>query len=96
MSSQEDEFLLVTEIAAQYGVSIRTVERWVAQGLPAQKATQEQLLGLLAARRLKGWPPKGVWVIRHEHLSQIAGIRKPVGYPKGKPRSAAARSVQGQ
>jgi hypothetical protein len=94
MSSYEDELLLVTEIAEQYGVSLRTVERWVEQGLPAEKATQEQLLGFLATGRLKGWPPKGVWVIKREQLSQIAAIRKRVGYPRGKPRSAAARAVQ--
>ena len=63
MRSTEDELLLVTEVAALYGVSVRTVERWVEQGLPAEIATEEQLLGLLAHKRVKGWPPKGVWVI---------------------------------
>jgi phage terminase Nu1 subunit (DNA packaging protein) len=66
MHSHEDDLLLVTEVAEQYGVSVRTVERWVEQGLPAQKATNEQLLALLAQKRLKGWPPKGVWVIAGE------------------------------
>jgi phage terminase Nu1 subunit (DNA packaging protein) len=54
MRSQEDELLLVTEVAEQYGVCVRTVERWVEQGLPAQKASEEQLLGLLAQKRFCG------------------------------------------
>ena len=54
MHSPEDELLLVAEGAALYGVSVRTVERWVEQGLPAQKATNEQLLALLAQKRFCG------------------------------------------
>lgn len=94
MHSTEDELLLVTEVAEQYGVSVRTVERWVEQGLPAQKATEEQLLALLASQRLKGWPPKGVWVIPRESLRQLEAIRKPVGYPKGKARKKATPSTE--
>jgi hypothetical protein len=90
------DLLLITEMAERYGVSVRTVERWVEQGVPAQKATDEQLLALLAAKRLKGWPPKGVWLIRREHLDQVEQVRKPVGYPKGKPRKAVAESGEGQ
>jgi hypothetical protein len=96
MSSDLHDLLLLSEVAEHYGVSVRTVERWVEQGVPAQKATEEQLLRLLAAKRLKGWPPKGVWLIHSEHLNQIEQIRRPVGYPKGKPRKAGAESVEGQ
>jgi hypothetical protein len=94
MSSTEDELLLVTEVAEQYGVSVRTVERWVELGLPAQKATEEQLLGLLASQRVKGWPPKGVWVIPRESLSRVEEIRKPVGYPRGKSRKRVTPSTE--
>ncbi len=75
------------------------MRRWnalVEQGLPAQKATEEQLFALLANKRLKGWPPKSVWLIQREHLDQIEQIRKPVSYPKGKPRKAAAPSGEEQ
>jgi hypothetical protein len=54
------------------------------------------LLALLANQRLKGWPPKGVWLIGREQLDQIEQIRKPVGYPKGKLRKAVAQSGEGQ
>src|SRR5712691_4102872 len=86
MSTEDHDLLLVTEIAKQYRVSERTVERWIERGLDATKATDEQLLQLLRSKRLKGLPPKGVWLIQRSDLGQIERVRKPVGYPAGKPR----------
>ncbi len=82
----EPDLLVVAEVAERYAVSERTVERWIEKGLPAAKATDEQLLHLLRAKRLQGLPPKGVWVIPRSSLGQVEDIRKKVGYPKGKPR----------
>jgi transposase len=82
----EPDHLVVAEIAERYAVSERTVERWIEKGLPAAKATDEQLLYLLRTKRLRGLPPKGVWLIPRSGLSRIEDIRKKVGYPKGKPR----------
>jgi hypothetical protein len=87
MSLDVNEVLTTAEVAQQYQVSERTVERWVERGLAAQKATEEQLWQLLREKRLKGLPPKGVWLIERSGLSHLASIRKPVGYPKGKARS---------
>jgi hypothetical protein len=86
-TDNEDDLLLVFEIAQQYKVSERTVERWIERGLSASKATEEQLLHFLGDKRLKGLPPKGVWLIPRSSLRQIEQIRKPVGYPKGKLRT---------
>ena len=80
--------LTAAEVAQEYQVSERTVQRWVERGLPAEKATEGQLLLLLASHRLKGWPPNGVWLIRRSGLGSLATLRKPVGYPKGKKRSS--------
>ena len=82
----ESDLLVVAEVAQRYAVSERTVERWIEKGLPAMKATDEQLLHLLWSKRLRGLPPKGVWLIPRSSLSQIEDIRKKVGYPKGKSR----------
>lgn len=82
----EPDHLVVAEVAERYAVSERTVERWIEKGLSAAKATDEQLLHLLRTKRLRGLPPKGVWLIPQSGLSQIEDIRKKVGYPKGKPR----------
>jgi transposase len=86
MQPDISDLLVVAEVAEQYGVSQRTVERWIERGLDAQKATDEQILQLLERKRIRGLPPKGIWVIRRSDLKQIEQIRKPVGYPKGKPR----------
>lgn len=70
MTTEEDDLLLVVETAQQYKVSERTVERWIERGLPAFKATDEQLLHLLGKKRLRGSPPKGVWLIPRSSLPQ--------------------------
>ncbi|HYU71677.1 MAG TPA: hypothetical protein VEL31_03265 [Ktedonobacteraceae bacterium] len=90
MDTQEGDLLLVAEVARQYEVSERTVERWIERGLDAQKATDEQLLQLLRSKRLKGLPPKGVWLIPRSNLIQLETIRRSVGYPKGKKRHQEA------
>ncbi len=84
MITDVSEALTASEVAQQYQVSARTVERWIERGLEAQKATNEQLLQLLASNRLRGLPPKGVWLVARSGLGKIGDIRKPVGRPKGR------------
>jgi hypothetical protein len=57
MSADMHDLLVSTEVAVHYGISVRTVERQVEQGLPAEKATQERCLsgaaGQMAERRAR-------------------------------------------
>src|SRR5437016_4148888 len=85
----EAEARTTAEVAKMYGVSQRSVERWIKHGLPAHQATPQQVADLLDSQRLKGLPPKGVWLITDWSEAAIAQVRKPVGYPKGKARQAS-------
>ncbi len=78
------DLLTTAQVAERYRVTERTVERWIARGLPAIKATQEQIGYLISLKLLQGWPPTGVWLIREADLPLLATIRRPAGRPATK------------
>ena len=79
------DLLTTAQVAARYDVTERTVERWIARGLPATKATQGQIGHLISLQLLQGWPPAGVWLIREADLPRLSTIRRPAGRPATKP-----------
>lgn len=84
--NQLDNLLTIADLAHEYHVSVRTAQRWATELLDAPKATQEQILALLQANRLKGIPPTGVLVVPRTQLAKLSLLKKPVGYPKGQRR----------
>ncbi len=80
------DLLVVRQVAERYNVTSRTVERWIEKGLPARKASSQQMGMLFALRYLKGITPTGAWLIHVNDLVWVDHIRKPVGYPTGRPR----------
>jgi hypothetical protein len=73
------DLLLTTQVAKQEHVHPRTVQRWIEKGLPAEKATHEQLGDLVACGLLSSIPPHPVYLIRKTDLKLIPKIR---AYPK--------------
>ncbi len=85
------DLLTTAQVAARYNVTERTVERWIARGLPATKATQDQIGHLISLQLLQGWPPAGVWLIREADLPRLSTIRRPAGRPATKqPKGTSA------
>ncbi len=85
------DLLTTAQVAERYEVTERTVGRWIARGLSATKATQEQIGHLISLQLLQGWPPTGVWLIRQADLSRLSTIRRPAGRPATKqPKGTSA------
>ena len=79
-----EDYLLTAEVASRERVSAKTVQRWIGKGLPAIRASNQQLAALLLSGRLTGVPARqGAFLIAKKDLGLIPEIR---AYPQGTTR----------
>src|SRR5260370_2928089 len=78
------DLLLTWQVAEREHASVRSVERWIEKGLPADPATREQIGQLFSQGLLRAIPShQTIYLIRRSDLYLIPKIR---AYPTGTTR----------
>lgn len=73
-------YLMVKEVAHMYHVHRTTVLRWIAKGLPAERATKEQLGQLIALGLLETTPTHDLYLIP-QVINLDEEVKKAKSYP---------------
>jgi hypothetical protein len=74
VSRNLEDYLTVSEVMAQEGLSERTAQRRAAEF--GGKATPGEIFILIAKKRINGWSPKGVLLFPKSQRAQLVRRRK--------------------
>ena len=83
--------LTTTEAATKLSITRRSVARLIKRGLiVAERATPDELAGLLTAGRIRSVPPTGAMLIEADEVERHARERRPAHRPR---KQQAGRSL---